>query len=134
MEEDKLYRLFAEYEPELSPDDKFMHRLEQNLQAVELVKQRVEQMQRKNRLALAVATITGFVLGVLSTFCYPYLTVWLNGLTIEVADLARFVADYGSVVVWCFLGLVVGVATYCAYDITLIATRKFALASPKSHG
>lgn len=130
MEEDKLYRLFAEYEQELSPDDKFMHRLEQNLQAVELVKQRVEQMQRKNRLAIAVATITGFVLGVLSTFCYPYLTACLNGLTVGAADLARFVADYGSVAVWGFLALVVGVATYCAYDITLIATRKFALASP----
>ena len=133
MEEDKLHRLFAEYEPALSPDDEFMRRLEQNLQTVELVKQRVEQMQRKNRLAIGVATITGFVLGVLSTFCYPYLMVWLNGLTIEAADLARLVSDYGNVAVWGFMALVVGVATYCAYDITLIATRKFALASPRHH-
>ena len=131
MEEDKLHRIFAEYEPALSTAYEFMRRLEHNLQAVELVKQRVEQMQRKNRLAIGVATITGFMLGVLSTFCYPYLTAWLNGLTIEAADLARLVSEYSNVAVWGFMALVVGVATYCAYDITLIATRKFALASPR---
>lgn len=131
MEEDKLHRLFDQYNPTLSADCDFMKRLEHNLEAVELVKQRVELMHRKNRMAVIVAAITGFVFGLLSTFCYPYLTVWLNSLTFEAADMARFVADYGNVAVWGIISLMVGVVTYCAYDITLIATRKFALSAPQ---
>ena len=61
MEEDKLKSLFAEFQPELSSDSLFMNRLERNMESVEIVKRRVEEMRARNRRAIAVAAIVGFI-------------------------------------------------------------------------
>ncbi len=116
--EDKFSALFSDYNPDLSPDSQFMERLERNLRAVESVKSQIAGMRRKNRLAVIVAAVTGFVCGILSTLCFPYLS------ELFVGSLSMIPADCGSMMAWGVIAVMVGVMTFAAYDITLIATKK----------
>lgn len=79
MEDDKIKSLFQNFEPELSSDFNFMARLQHNLDALELVKQHNEAFRKRNKLALLIASIFGFVFGVISTLLFP-LANWLSSI------------------------------------------------------
>ena len=80
MDENEFSDLFASYNPELSSDKLFMLRLQANLRAVSLVKEQVHVMRRKNRLAVIVAAITGFLCGILFAIYYPAFFTLLKSL------------------------------------------------------
>lgn len=124
MDDDKLTSLFATFNPRLSSDDKFMERLERNLQTVELVKLQTEKMQRKNRLALIVAAVAGFIAGIISTLCYPYLDAWINSMASSGITAARLLCAYDNALLWAMLSVITALLTYSAYDITLTIAIK----------
>ncbi|MDE5658950.1 MAG: hypothetical protein K2I25_07975 [Muribaculaceae bacterium] len=124
MEKDKISSLFGNYEPELTSDALFMERFERNLRAVELVKGKVGEMRKRNRLAVAVAALTGFVAGIICTLCYPLLLETIGNLAEAGTAAAAHIADYGSFYIWTLICIVTGILTYTAYDITMIATKK----------
>ncbi|MDE6198632.1 MAG: hypothetical protein K2G06_02155 [Muribaculaceae bacterium] len=121
MNEDKYTSLFDNFNPDMSPDSLFIHCLEQNLQAVEIVKKHTVEMQRRNRKAIIIAAITGFIVGLLSSFCYPFLLKTINSIAISGTAFATHISDYGSVYIWTLICLLTGILTYSAYDLTLSA-------------
>ena len=123
MEKDDLTTLFADYNPELSSDALFMSRLTHNMQSVELVKKQMELTQHKNRLATAIAAVTGLTTGILGTLCYPYLLIAFRNIATAGNSFAEALSGYENLYAWIVLGVIVLAMTYFAYDITIIATR-----------
>lgn len=64
MEDKDLQKLFQSFQPELSSDSRFMDTLLANMKKVEFLRRQQEIARRQNRIAVAVAAVTGFVAGV----------------------------------------------------------------------
>lgn len=73
MEEDKLKDIFSAYEPKLSSSLVFMERLERNLNAVELIHKENAEVMKRNRIAVAIASVAGFIAGIIFTLQLPYI-------------------------------------------------------------
>lgn len=122
--EERLYDIFATYNPEMSSDEFFMHRLERNLEAVELVKSQLEHRRRMSRVAVVAAAITGFITGILATMCYPYLSQQIAEAAKTDTVMSSLITDYGSVIIWSAIALTTAVLSYTAYDITQLLVQK----------
>ncbi len=82
MEKDKaLEELFLAQTPHFNDGAEFMQKLTKRLDAVEIVRQYQERNQRRYRVMVAVAFVTGIVSGVVSTW-------WLLSSPIEVPHIA----------------------------------------------
>lgn len=119
MEDDKLKSLFAEFQPELSSDRQFMNRLERNMESVEIVKRRVEEMRARNRRAIAVAAIVGFIVGFLFSLSLPYLSGLVAGwqVTLPQESVMNVVADWFAVMAWGVIGSTAVIAAINTYDM-----------------
>lgn len=119
MEDDKLKSLFAEFQPELSSDRQFMNRLERNMESVEIVKRRVEEMRARNRRAVTVAAVVGFVVGFLFSLTLPYLSGVVAGwqLTLPEESVTSVLADWFAVISWVVIGAVAVTAAINTYDM-----------------
>lgn len=119
MEEDKLKSLFAEFRPELSSDRRFMDRLTRNMESVEIVKRRVEETRARNRRAIAVAAIVGFVVGFLFSLALPYLSGLVADwqLTLPEESVMSVAADYFAVIAWGVTGATAVIAAINTYDM-----------------
>lgn len=71
IEDEQLRRLFADFNPPISPASRFMERLERDMQRVEMVKEATLRLQRRNRVAVVLAALAGFVAGVVFMALYP---------------------------------------------------------------
>lgn len=120
MEDDKIRDLFLSFNPDISTDTLFLSKLKKNMEAVELVKQHTELMRRRSRIAVCVAALTGFVMGVILTLLFP-----LIGDAVTSFDLA--IANYGifdlkinwQIVGWIVTGAACVFTAINAYEITL---------------
>ena len=119
MEEDKLKSLFAEFRPELSSDRQFMNRLTRNMESVEIVKRRMAEMRVRNRRAIAVAAVVGFVVGFLFSLALPYLSGVVAGwqLTLPEESVMSVAADYFAVIAWGVTGATAVIAAINTYDM-----------------
>ena len=119
MEDDKLKSLFAEFQPELSSDRQFMNRLERNMESVEIVKRRGEEMRARNRRAVTVAAVVGFVVGFLFSLTLPYLSGVVAGwqLTLPEESVTSVLADWFAVISWVVIGAVAVTAAINTYDM-----------------
>lgn len=126
MEEDRLKAILQDFSPVMAPDDTFMSRLEEKLRSVELVKQQLEQQRRRNRLAIVLAALTGFICGIVSALCYPWLLAAITDAVTACTAAARLVTTYGSEVALSILCMAAATVTYTVYDITLLLSRRTA--------
>lgn len=126
MEEDRLKAILQDFSPVMAPDDTFMSRLEEKLRSVELVKQQLEQQRRRNRLAIVLAALTGFICGIVSALCYPWLLAAITDAVTAGTAAARLVTTYGSEVALSILCMGAATVTYTVYDITLLLSRRTA--------
>lgn len=119
MEEDKLKSLFAEFRPELSSDRRFMDRLTRNMESVEIVKRRMAEMRARNRRAIAVAAVVGFVVGFVFSLALPYLSGLVADwqLTLPEESVMSVAADYFAVIAWGVTGATAVIAAINTYDM-----------------
>ncbi len=129
MEQDKIKSIFDNFQPRLATsDENFMARLERNIRAVEVVKQQLEKNQKRNRLALCMASVTGFIFGILMTLCYPAITNLVKNLLHCNFSLSSIPEIYTDTVTLALLGLIGFLISYTVYDITRIIAPKSAKA------
>ncbi len=83
MEDDKIKELFNDFEPELSSSFQFMTKLKRNMEAVEIVKQHNAALKKRNKLAVAIAGVCGFAVGVILTLLFPLLGCWVPTFSIS---------------------------------------------------
>lgn len=120
MEEERLKEIFSEYDPELSSSLAFMERLDRNLNAVELIHQENDAVMKRNRLAVVIASVAGFVTGVLFTMMFPYINGLLQSLLSNILS-ASLLPDthYGiHVVSWFLIGGISVLVSLNTYHIS----------------
>lgn len=119
MEDDKLRSLFADFQPELSSDRQFMSCLERNMESVEIVKRRMAKMRARNRRAIAVAAVVGFVVGFVFSLALPYLSSLVADwqLTLPEESVMSVAADYFAVIAWGVTGATAVIAAINTYDM-----------------
>lgn len=115
MEEDKIKDLFSSYDPELSSSLAFMERLERNMEAVEFIHRENEAIMKRNRMAVAIASVAGFVTGVIFTLLFPYISALVETLTGSILATCRIPDPfYGiQIISWLLVG---GVSVFVALN------------------
>ncbi len=78
MEDDKLKDIFRDFDPDLSSSLQFISKLQRNMEAVEIVRQYNAALRRRNKLAVAIAGLCGFAVGVTLTLLYPFIVDWIR--------------------------------------------------------
>lgn len=80
MEDDKLKELFQNFKPHNDADDTFMTRLRERLDTVELIRGTRAAERKRQRLALAVSALVGFLAGIGFSLCLPSFSLLLQNL------------------------------------------------------
>lgn len=124
MEEDRLKDIFNEYEPDLSSRFAFMERLERNLNAVEIIHQANAKATKRNRIAVILASLAGFVVGLLFSFALPYIKNMIEVLrsTISTDSLLfkiNVIFEFQSVLAWIIVGAVSVATSIGTYNMVL---------------
>lgn len=120
MDEDKLKDLFSDFEPELSASTDFMDRLQRNMDAVEIVRQYSLAQKKRNRLAVVIAALSGFVAGVILTLLYPLIGSCISTFNIAIphVNITSLTIDY-SYAGWLLIAAVCVITALNAYEIAL---------------
>lgn len=121
MEDDKFRSLFAGFDPELSTDFQFMHKLERSLNSVEMVKQRVSETRSRSRKAVAFAAVAGFIVGFLFSLALPYLSgiVADRQLALPAESVANAFAEHFTLIAWTVIGATSVFAALNTYELSL---------------
>lgn len=121
MEEDKLKRIFAEFEPELSSDSRFIDNIERNISAVETARQQIAMVKSRCRIAVVIASLAGFIVGFLFSLAMPYLGCFVESWSLSLHDstLACQLADNFMIIAWMATAIVSIFTALNAYDISL---------------
>lgn len=120
MEDEKLKELLGSFKPELSSDDLFMARLQSRLDAVEIVRRHSAEVRRHNRIAVVVAALAGFVMGVVMTLLFPLIGDWVSTVDISLPYIAGDSFNVNlRMFAWALTAVVSGITAYNAYIITL---------------
>ncbi|MDE6555392.1 MAG: hypothetical protein K2K55_00335 [Duncaniella sp.] len=147
MEDKRLRKIFDNFQPQVPGDDDFMARLGRNLdtvehlraaamedRAAELLSQaeaiddlraRLAAMKSRNRTAVIVAAVAGFIVGFLFSLAVPALTAAVARLSISLpsSDVVAALTDNFRLFAWALTALTSVVAALNAYDLTLYFLR-----------
>ena len=121
MEDDKLKSLFANFEPELSPDFRFMNKLQRNLNSVEMIKQHNAEVRARSKKAVAIAALVGFIVGFLFSLSLPYLSHAVSNwqLTLPSESMLNTFANNFTTIAWLVIGGSSVIAALNSYEISL---------------
>ncbi len=120
MEEDSIKKLFDGFNPELTSDTMFMSRLQRNMEAVELVKRNSAAVRRRNKTAVVVAALAGFVTGVLLTLLLPHICSWFSTIELYLPGLNMQPLTLDTqLLYWLAAAMVSGITAHNAYEITI---------------
>lgn len=125
MDDDRIRNSFNDFEPELSPDHAFIDRLQQNLNAVEAVRRQTEELNKRNKAAVAIAALVGFIAGILFSSALPYLSQAIADLRLSSfqCGILDHIAAYRLTISWIITGAVSVVTAMNAYEISLSVMR-----------
>lgn len=134
MEDDKLKDLFGRFNPELSSDSGFMARLQRNMDAVEFVKRQRMAVRRRNKTAVVVAALSGFVTGMICALIFPLIKDWLSAVSFSIpcVGVDPVTVDVRLISLIC-MALGTSVIVYNAYVLTLSKLSMKETASQYSH-
>lgn len=120
-EDRDLRHLFEGYKPQLSSDFQFMDRLKHNMEAVEIVKRRNVERQHRNRRAVLVAGLTGFIIGFLFSLALPYIetaVMELGGSLPRSGVMNVIIANF-NILSWVLVCASAVIMALNAYDLSL---------------
>ena len=95
MEEKTIEEILKNFDPVLSEDSRFMSRLESNLEAVDSIRQHNLGVISRNRKAVAIAAVVGFLSGLIFSMSLPLIGAWIENFLSIVASgaLTTFLID-----------------------------------------
>lgn len=85
MEEDNFKEIFNSFNPDLSSDADFMSTLQRSMNAVEIVRKRNVELHCRGKRAIVIASLAGFVAGVIMTILQPYIITWLGKIHLSLS-------------------------------------------------
>lgn len=123
MEEEKITDLFSNFQPELSSSFGFMAKLKRNMEAVEIVKQHNSTLRKRNRVAVAVAAVSGFLMGVALTLLVPLIRECFSTLDMPLLQFSGFAVDY-LILWWMVVAAACVLTAINAYEIAMAKLPK----------
>lgn len=125
MEDEKFKSLFSDFQPDLSSDFGFMSELRHKLDAVEAIKQHTEELKTRNRKAVAIAALVGFVVGFLFSLSLPYLSDVIARWQLSKPEASLLYSMTGNfmVVVWTIIGATSVFAAVNAYEVSVVLLK-----------
>lgn len=120
MDDDKIKDIFKEFDPELSSSFQFMTKLKKNMEAMEIVRQYNAAQKRRNRWAVAIAGVSGFVMGIIMTLLFPLITKWISFIqvTLPLFNANNLAIDF-SYLGWLLVGGASVLTALSAYELAL---------------
>ena len=82
-QDDELKILFDNFEPLISSDERFMLNLQQRLDTIDLLHREIAAARRRNRRAVGLAALAGFVAGVLTCLLLPSLISFITNSALQ---------------------------------------------------
>lgn len=125
MEDDKIKDLFNGFQPDLSSSFQFMLKLQKNMETVEFLKSHNAALKERNRLAIIIAAVSGFAMGVILMLLFPLIGDWVSTLSISIPSLhiSALKIDY-TIVAWIVTAGVCIVTALNTYEIALAKLTK----------
>lgn len=126
MEDDKLKSLFSDFEPALSSDAQFVSRLRQNMNSVELIRRHTAEVRSRNKKAVAIAAVMGFVIGFLFSLLLPYLSDAVSDwqLTLPDESIMNTVATNFYLIAWMVIGCTSVLAALNTYEVSVSLLKR----------
>lgn len=117
MDNDNLKELFGNFNPDLSSGSNFIARLQQRMDTIEMVRQYNAELRRRNRIAVMIAALAGFIMGVVLTLLMPLIGDWIATFRLSVPGHA-FNIDL-HYIAWVLLAAVSMFTALNTYEIAL---------------
>ena len=126
MDDDKLKSLFSEFKPELSSDFQFMNKLQKNLNSVEIIKRHSAEVKQRNKRAVVIAAIVGFIVGCLFSLSVPYICEAVSNrqLILPADSVLNTIADNFITVAWIIVAGTSVLAALNTYEISLSLLKR----------
>lgn len=121
MEDDKLKSMLTNFEPELSSDFQFMSKLERSLNSVEILKQHAAEVRSRNKKAVVLAAVLGFIVGMLFSLSLPYLSSAVAEwqLSLPGDSMLNALADNFRIISWIAIGGTSVLTALNTYEVSL---------------
>lgn len=122
MEDKDLQKLFQSFQPELSSESRFMSTLLANMKKVEFLRRQQEIERRQNRIAVAIAAVTGFISGVIFMLAMPYISALLASAAKQISPTMHIftsITDILPVLSWIIVGITIVFLSISSYQFTL---------------
>lgn len=119
VEKDPVKNILSHFEPKLTSSADFLRRLNRNLEAIEAVKVELDLQRRRNRKAVVIAALSGFLTGCLCMMLLPYIktaaATWL--VAQSYTSLATTFINQFMIVAWAITGITSVIISLNTYDI-----------------
>ena len=117
-----LRNLFADFKPQQSSSAQFMQRLDIKLDAVEMIRSRLDAQRQRSRRALAISGLCGIVTGILLTICFPSIA----GMLTAMLDSFKYSADLpiATILTWVLIAAATAAIATVAYNLTDVLTSR----------
>lgn len=122
----RIRQLFEGFNPPVHETSaRFMDRLERGMRAVEFVREHNRSMRRANRPALAIAAITGFLMGVFLTLLAPVIARLVADIDISLFSTDSLKSAYTvyRVVIWIIIAATSALTAVNAYEISMAGIK-----------
>lgn len=118
MEDEKIKELFSNFQPELSPSYKFMNNLQKKMEMMDELQRYSAILRRRNRVAVVVAALSGFVSGVITTLLLPLIVSWFSTLSLPHLQISGMMID-GSILGWIAIAGTSVITALSVYDLAM---------------
>ena len=117
-----LRQLFADFKPQQTSSAQFMQRLDIKLDAVEMIRSRLDAQRQRSRRALAISGLCGIVTGNLLTICFPSIA----GMLTAMLDSFKYSADLpiATILTWVLIAAATAAIATAAYNLTDVLTSR----------
>ena len=117
-----LRQLFADFKPQQTSSAQFMQRLDIKLDAVEMIRSRLDAQRQRSRRALAISGLCGIVTGILLTICFPSIA----GMLTAMLDSFKYSADLpvATILTWVLIAAATAAIATAAYNLTDVLTSR----------
>ena len=118
MEDEKIKELFSNFQPELSSAYRFMDNLQKKMEIMDELKRYSAMLRRRNRVAVVVAALSGFVSGVITTLLLPLIVSWFSTLSLPHLQISVMMID-GSILGWIAIAGTSVITALSVYDLAM---------------
>lgn len=119
MDDNKLNELFSNFKPGLTSDKVFMERLQQRLDAVAIVREETAAIRRRSRIAVIVAAVAGFIMGVGCTLLMQLIGDSVSTMVLSLPFIGLLDIDINwQMTGWIAMAVVSCITAVNAYEIT----------------